>query len=208
MNEDRAEFEQTVRAACEAGSFEVETTRALEGYSPEIISFLHARLRSPSDTEEVYSLFAEDLWNGLPGFAWRCSLRTWAYTLARNAAHRFKAAPHNRRERNLTLSRPGRLSGLIESERTRTQLHQRTEVKDQSRALREQFAPDDQMLLILRVDRDMAWRDIAMTMSGDVDLDDEAATREAARLRKSFERLKSELRRAAEQAGLIEPRSS
>jgi RNA polymerase sigma-70 factor, ECF subfamily len=203
MNEARTQLEQAVRDACDAKDFDAAATRALEAYSSEIISFLCARLRSSSDGDEAFSMFAEDIWTGLPQFAWRCSLRTWAYTLARNAANRYKVSPQNRDERNLTLAKSDRLSALIDRERTRTQLHRRTEVKNQFRALREQFDPDDQTLLILRVDRDMAWRDIAIAMSGDADLDDDAITREAARLRKNFERLKSELRRAAEAAGLV-----
>ena len=53
----------------------------------------------------------------------------------------------------------------------------------------------------------MAWRDIAITMSGDADLDDDAVSRESARLRKTFERVKSELKRMAEEEGLLGPRS-
>ena len=203
--EDRAQLEQAVRQACEAQRWEAAATRALEGYSPEISSFLYARLRSPTDADDVYSMFAEDLWTGLPTFGWRCSLRTWAYTLARNAINRYKGAANNRAERNLTLSKPGRLSALIERERSRTRQYQRTAVKDRFRALRQQFDADDQTLLILRVDRDMAWGDIAIAMSGDAELAEEQVTREAVRLRKTFERLKTELRRAAEREGLLEP---
>jgi RNA polymerase sigma-70 factor (ECF subfamily) len=207
MNEERAELERSVREACEAKSFDVAATRALEAYSPEILSFLYARLRTQSDRDEVYAQFAEELWSALPQFEWRCSLRTYAYTLARNAASRYKRAEHNQRERRLPLSRPGSLSALIDRERSRTQVHLRSTVKGKFRALREQFEPDDQMLLILRIDREMAWRDIAITLSGDPDLAGEAATRDGARLRKRFERLKVELRQAAEAAGLLDPDS-
>jgi hypothetical protein len=59
------------------------------------------------------------------------------------------------------------------------------------------------MLLILRVDRDMAWRDIALAMSGDSNLDDDAVARDSARLRKAFERVKSEIKRMAREEGLL-----
>ena len=101
------------------------------------------------------------------------------------------------------MSRAGRLSELVERVRSATQIHQRTEVKDRVRALREQLDPDDQMLLILRVDRGMAWRDLAIAMAGDADLDDTAIDREAARLRKAFERVKTELKAMAEKEGLL-----
>jgi hypothetical protein len=62
---------------------------------------------------------------------------------------------------------------------------------------------EDQLLLILRIDRDMAWRDIAVAMSGDVNLGDEALLQESARLRKSFERAKADLKRIAKEHGLL-----
>jgi hypothetical protein len=46
-----------------------------------------------------------------------------------------------------------------------------------------------------------------MVLSGDVSLDDASLQRESARLRKSFERLKSELRRLAERDGLVAPKA-
>jgi RNA polymerase sigma-70 factor (ECF subfamily) len=76
------------------------------------------------------------------------------------------------------------------------------------RALREKLEPDDQMLLILRVDRQMEWRDLALVMSEEADPsaarpDDDVLDREAARLRKRFERAKSELKRLAKESGLL-----
>jgi RNA polymerase sigma-70 factor (ECF subfamily) len=206
MTDLPTDLESSIRSAWEAKDFERAATMTLRGYAGEILSFLSARLRSASDGQEAFSMFAEDLWQGLPQFGWRCSMRTWAYTLARNAASRYASSPHNRGERNLTLSKSGRLSALVENVRSATQVHQRTEVKDRFRALRERLDQEDQMLLILRIDRDMAWRDIAIAMSGDVELDDETVVRESARLRKSFERVKAELKRMAEEEGLLGPR--
>jgi RNA polymerase sigma-70 factor (ECF subfamily) len=60
------------------------------------------------------------------------------------------------------------------------------------------------MLLILRVDRGMDWRDLAAAM-GDENAPLEGADldREAARLRKRFERIKDRLRELAREAGLL-----
>lgn len=206
MTDERTDSEQGIRGAHEQRDFETAATLALEAYAGEILSFLGARLRSQSDAQEAFSIFAEDLWNGLPQFAWRCSMRTWAYTLARNAASRYASAPHNRVERNLALSKSGRLSALVERVRSATQVYQRTEVKDRFRALRERLDADDQLLLILRIDRNMGWRDVAIASLGNADLEDDAIDRESARLRKSFERVKVELKRMAEEEGLIEKR--
>lgn len=203
MTDQPTEREQSIHEAWTAGNFEVAATAVIESYGDEILSFLIARLRAPSDGREAFSMFAEDLWTGLPKFAWRCSMRTWAYTLARNAANRYASAPQRHAARNLTLTRSGRLDELVERVRSATHVYQQTAVKDRFRALREQLDPDDQMLLVLRVDRDMAWRDLAITMAGDADLDDAAIERESVRLRKSFERVKIELKRMAKAAGLL-----
>jgi RNA polymerase sigma-70 factor, ECF subfamily len=200
----RPEIEAAVRAACESSDFRAATTTALEAYGPEVLSFLIARLRSQSDGEEAFSMFAEDLWKGLPGFAFRSSLRSYLYVLARNAANRYASAPHNRRERNITFS--AHASAVIDQARSATQVHKRTDVKTKIRALREQLPLEDQTLLILHIDRGLAWRELAMVMHEDGEhLDEEALTREAARLRKRFERVRETLRELATAHGLLEP---
>jgi RNA polymerase sigma-70 factor (ECF subfamily) len=89
--------------------------------------------------------------------------------------------------------------------RSTTAAYRQTSVKDCFRALREHLSEKDQALL--RVDRGLSFRESAMVLSGDVSLDDASLQRESARLRKSFERLKSELRRLAERDGLVAPKA-
>jgi RNA polymerase sigma-70 factor (ECF subfamily) len=199
------DHEQTIRAAFEAGQLETAASATLTAYGDEILSFIGSRLQNSGDAQEAFSMFAEDLWVGLPKFAWRCSMRTWAYTLARNAAVRCATAPAHRAARNLQLTRPSRLSELVERMRSATQIHLQTEFKDRMRTLREELDPEDRTLLTLRVDRGMAWRDLALAMAGDVDLDDRAIERESSRLRKAFERVKAELKRKAQREGLLQP---
>jgi RNA polymerase sigma-70 factor (ECF subfamily) len=203
MGESSQDVEKSIRDAFGAGDLEAAATAALDLYGDEILSFLALRLRSTPDAQEAFSMFAEDFWVGLPKFGWRSSLRTWAYMIARNAAARYASAPHRRGARNLTLPATGRLSQMIERARSATQLHQRTDVKDRVRALRDQLDPDDQMLLVLRVDRGLSWRDLAIATLGDDELDDAALEREAARLRKAFERVKAQLKQMARQDGLL-----
>lgn len=202
MTEPGSDPELPIRAAFESGHLESAATAAIELYGAEILSFLSARLGA-NDSRDAFAMFAEDFWVGLPKFAWRSSMRTWAYMIARNAATRFAAAPERRAARNLALSTPGRVSQLMERMRSATQIHQQTAVKDRVRALRERLDEDDQLLLVLRVDRNMAWRDLAITMTGDSDLDDAALDREAARLRKAFERVKRTLKEMAIHEGLL-----
>ena len=195
--------EQQIRAAFEAHQLDTAASATLEAYGEELLSFLYARLRSPSDAREVFSIFAEDLWTGLPAFAWRCSVRTWVYTLARNAASRYLSSPQRDAARYVTLSQVQSYAEVVERLRTATDLYRQTTIKDRFRLLREQLDDEDQMLLILRVDRGMAWRDLALAMSGNTELDDDAVARETARLRKAFERVKHELRAMAAREGLL-----
>lgn len=198
-----SEYDTAIRAALDANAPHHATELLLDAYGKEILSFLFARLRNASDAQDAFSSFAEDVWTGLPGFGFRCSIRTWSYTLARNAAARLMASPERRHARNLTLSNLGEISALVDRLRSATDVFQRTDVKDRFQALREQLSPDDQMLLVLRVDRGLSFRELALAMSGNVELPEADLAREAARLRKTFERVKAELRAFAEQAGLL-----
>ena len=198
------EVELAIREAWQAQDFELACTRALEAYGPEILSFLAARLRAPSEGDEAFSLFAEDLWKGLPGFRFQCSARGWMYTIARNAANRYASSSHKQRDRNLALSELGPISALVERVRSTTTIYRRSDVKSAARALRDQLAQEDQTLLILHVDRALPWREIAMAMLVDGErLDPDALDRESARLRKRFERVKVELKELAIKAGLL-----
>ena len=199
MDEQTA-CEHAIRRACTEADFDRATTLVIEAYGSEILSFLAARLRAESDGREAFSLFAEDVWRGLPTFAWRCSIRAWSYTVARNAAHRYARSP---RARAAPL-RSDHIALLAEQVRSTTRVYLQTGVKDRVRELRERLAPDDQMLLILRVDRELSWRELAVALSGNPGLSEHPIASEAARLRKAFERLKTQLKRMAHEAGLLE----
>jgi RNA polymerase sigma-70 factor (ECF subfamily) len=149
----------------------------------------------------VFAQLAEDLWRGLPGFDGQCSLRTWLYVLARHAAARFRRSPWNHEGRR---TGDDSLDALVEHARSRTQPWLRTSVKDRFRALRESLDPDDRALLVLRVDRDLGWNDIARVTLGSESPDEAALKRESDRLRKRFQLLKDELRQRALAAGMLD----
>lgn len=202
MTQPANEREREIRAAFDSGRLQDAATAVLSAYGDEIASFIHSRLRDRVDADEAFAMFAEDLWNGLPTFGWRSSARTWAYTLARNATIRYASTNGRRAARHLPLSYPGAVAALVERVRETTEHYKRTAVKDHFRELREQLDLEDQALLILRVDRNMSWRELAQTLSGTVDLDEATIERESARLRKAFERVKRELKRLSEHEGL------
>lgn len=179
--------------------FDACAALAFERYGAELHGFLVALLRDGGDAGEVFSQTVEDFWRGLPSFAGRCSVRTWLYVLARHAASRYRRAAWRRAPR----TGEARLDELIADSRSRTAEWLRSSVKDRWQALRDALGADDQTLLILRVDRDLSWNDVARVFLGEGEADDAVLAREAARLRKRFQLVKEELRRRARSVGLI-----
>src|SRR5262249_20841075 len=84
----------------------------------------------------------------------------------------------------------------------------RTERRSRFAELRDALPPDDQALLVLRVDRKLAWNDLALAMHEDeaTPLSGEALKREAARLRKRFQIIKDRLLEMGQREGLVHRR--
>jgi RNA polymerase sigma factor (sigma-70 family) len=204
MRPMNVEVETEVVALAHAGSFERAATRALEAYGAELYGFLIQLLGNTSDAGEVFAQASEDFWSGLSRFEFRCSVRTWLYVLVRHAAARYRRSPWNRSERRTGDSQ---VDSFVELARSRTQPWLRTEVKDRFHALRSALAPEDRTLLALRVDRDMAWQDIARVTLGPDEPEAAKLARETDRLRKRFQLLKEELRRRAREQGLLDEES-
>lgn len=194
--------EQELRRAWDAGDLRAVATLALERYGPEILGVLAVQLRSTADAADAFSLFAEHLWRGLPGFQWRCSLRAWAHRVARNAAVRWATDGARSPARNLSMEQGG-VFELADQVRSSTLVHLRTEVKSEVRRLREALPHTDQMMLILRVDKAMEWHDIAAALA-EQDLDPDELKRETARLRKRFQLVTEKLRELARERGLLD----
>ncbi len=203
MEEQRAALEAQIRGHCDAERWGAAATAAVKGYGPEVLGYLSAMSRSETDAAEVFSIFCEDLWKGLPNFRWESSFRTWAYTLARHALYRLSRDPHRRRERNMALSQSPEVFQIVQQVRTTTMIHLRTETKNKFTALRDQLEPDDRTLLILRVDRKLSWNEISRIMAEEEEPTADQIKRGAATLRKRFERAKERLRKLAAQQQLI-----
>jgi RNA polymerase sigma-70 factor (ECF subfamily) len=196
-----AELEAELSELLRARDLAAVATRAVERYGPEVYGYLVNLLGAECDAAEVFSQMSEDLWRGLPSFGGHCSVRTWLYVLARHAAARFRRSPWNRGARTTGDSR---LDAVVARVRTDTQPWRKTDVKDRWRSIREALDPDDRNLLVLRVDRELPWKDIARVTLGVVGRLDAELTVESARLRKRFQDLKEELRRRAKASGLVD----
>jgi RNA polymerase sigma-70 factor, ECF subfamily len=204
MSDDaRAQLEREIRTAFDEGVLHRAATLALRGYGPEILGYLVVASGSRGDASEAFSRFCEDLWRGLPGFRWNASFRTWAYTLARHALLRMRRQPARKHGDDVPLDEAPSVFEVAQQVRTSTLVHLRTETKTAVMQLREQLAEEDRMLLVLRIDRQMSWQEIATIWCDDEMPSPDQLRRVAATCRKRFERVKERLRRLAQARGLI-----
>ena len=67
-------------------------------------------------------------------------------------------------------------------------------LRGEAARLRDSLTPEERTLLILRIDRDMPWGDVARVMEVDEPV-----------LRKRYERIRRKLKRNAEAGGLTKP---
>ena len=199
-----SDVEAETRALIASGQVELAVAAVVRGYGPELMTYLVAVARSETDGGDAFSEAMVDVWRGLPAFRWESSLRAWCYTLARHALARVQRAPARRREVALASEE---LVALVAKVRTRTATAARTDVKDGIRALREQLTPDEQAILILRVDRNLPWRDVARILADEDAPSDAVLVRRTAALRKRFEAIKATLRAKARMAGLRSDRT-
>lgn len=182
-----------IREELAAGQHASAATRALEALGPGVLGYLFSML-PPDDARDAFSLFAEDLWRGLPEFRWECSLRGWAYRVAYRAAARHMRDGFRARREHLPTSMASRLAGTIASDSGMEPGSRR----DRLAQLRAELSPADRTLLVLRVDRGLEWEEVAEALS---ESGEDVAP---AALRKRFERLKDRLAELARERGLVD----
>ena len=184
------DVELEIRALAGDNRLKEACTLGVRAYGPEIMSYLYALLEGEQDASEVFSDILLKVWAGLPQFRWQCSFRTWTYAIARRALidHR-RAQTKGRRQRRLS-----EVQGQLAAEvRSATRSFLKSDRRRRLQQLREALDPEDQTLLILRVNRKLSWQEIAQVMA-DADLSPAEAQKSAAMLRKRFQRVKDELR--------------
>jgi RNA polymerase sigma-70 factor (ECF subfamily) len=198
------ETEEEIRGHHARGQWSEAVTLGLARYGPEIFGFLLATTHAEDVADEVFARFSLDLWQGISGFRWQSSFRTWAYALARHAALRVLRNPHRRREvgwSDTAVREP------VLTLRSETAPFLKSEIKTRATRLREQLPDQEQVLLILRVDKGLSWDEIAQILSPEPEAsasDQRERARRAAALRKRFERIKDTLRDLARAEGLLE----
>ena len=194
MSEDVPEIEDRVRALLAAEDRPGAATAAIQEFGPPVLRYLRSLLRDEDDASDAFSIFAENVWRGLPTWRGEGSLKAWCFRLAWNAATNLRNEAWRRRGRRFFT---GEASALVEEIRTRSHL----KVERQRQALdklRESLEVEEVSLLTLRVDQKLSWAEIADVVSADGERVEPAA------LMKRFERLKGRLARMAKDQGLIE----
>lgn len=187
-------LEASLKRSFDAGDLDATMTAAIEGYGNELYGFLVGLARDRALAGDVFGATCEALWKALPRFRWDSSFRVWAYTVAR---HEFLRSTRetNRARHRVPISQLPSIQQAVDRVRSTAPAHQRTDVKDRFAQVRAQLAPDEQILLGLRLDRQMEWNEIARILAAG---DAGAVARDAAALRKRYERLKIRLRRLLE----------
>ena len=174
-----------LRPLLAAERFMEATTLVLRNLGPEILGFLSAVL-GDVDGDEVFAAFSESLWRSLATYRSRCGIRTWAYMLARHEISRYRKGARRHQPPRVRISE---LADVLQEVHETYTTRRATLTR-----LRNELSIEDRELLILRIDRELSFDEIALLFVEDPGTPDEHALhREAARLRKRFQLIKDQL---------------
>ena len=189
--------EEEVRRACADGDGGRLAELIIERYGAGLLGFLVDRASSRSDAEEIWGRAAEKFARHAGSFAGRGSLRAWAYRVAKNALADFYGANGKRSFTGLT-------GNPVEAPTpTEKPPWLQTEVKQRVRELRAQLSDVDQDLLVLRIDRDFSWKEVAEYLNGGPFDNEEDLARAASNASSQFRHAKRRLKNLMEQDGLM-----
>jgi len=192
----REETENRIRALVMAGDVGAAVTGVLRLYGAEVFGFISALIEVAPSAREVYAAVGEVIWVRLPTFGWRCDLRTWTYGIARRAIAAFRAEHGTPSNVLFTEApRPPPSSGPFRQKAFRGAVA----------VLRRKLSPEERELLILRVDRRLSWRSLALTTLGET-ADEADVVKEEERLRASVDVLKEKLAQIAKEHGILAAR--
>jgi RNA polymerase sigma-70 factor (ECF subfamily) len=194
VSEADKEVEARIRDLLAADDRPAAATAAIQEFGPPVLRYLRSLLRDEDDASDAFSVFAENVWRGLPTWRGEGSLKSWAFRLAWNGAMNLKNEAWRRRGRRFF---SGEASALAEEIRTRSHV----KVERQRNALdklRESLDVEEISLLTLRIDQKLSWAEIADVTATDGERIEPAA------LMKRFERLKGRLAKMAKEQGLLE----
>jgi RNA polymerase sigma-70 factor, ECF subfamily len=200
--EGRPGLDEQVRMLLDGGDVNAAATLALRVLGPEVFGFIVGVLNNGDAADEVFAATSERLWRSLPTFQGRCSLRTWTYVIARHEIVRFSNSERRHGVGRVPISQ---IESVVADVTAQSHATLRlTERRDRLSRLRDELPVDDRVLLVLRVDRQLPWDEIALAFVEDAAASgDDDRKREAARLRKRFQLVKERLTARARDEGLL-----
>jgi RNA polymerase sigma-70 factor, ECF subfamily len=180
---DGVDIEVRVASLLAGGEFRGAATEVIRGYGPRALGYLHRLLGNETDAADAFSLFAEQVWRGMPNFEGRSSVKTWAFKAAWSAAMKVRDDAWRRLREDLPSSAA---SHLAEEIRTNTAVRFES-LRQELEVLRAELTAEDQTLLALRLDQELTWEEVAEVLSI------EGRVVDAVTLRKRYERIKGRL---------------
>lgn len=192
MNLDRepADLEGTVKALLAHGNVAEAVTLVIRECGDGVRGDLRGMLKDEDDVKDAFSEWSQRVLRGLPGFEFRCSLRTWCARLAVNVSLNFREDAWHRKVRRFE---SGEASGLAQS--THGSSNRRRILL---RELRKELDLRERTLLYLRADLELPWNQIAEVLTRQGDPVD------AGTVSKRFERLKAKIARLARRRHLVD----
>jgi RNA polymerase sigma-70 factor (ECF subfamily) len=185
--------DEQVARLVSGGNTRQAATLAIQTHGPAVLRYLHALLQDEATVDDAFSLFGEWVWRGIANFRGEAPLRSWTLGVAWNAAQRVRDDAWQKHKARLSTGFASKLVAKIRTTSPGT-LERRDKGLDQ---LRGELAVEDQNLLVLRLDQELAWEDIAVVLSGN------GPPVKPSALRKRFERLKERMAQRARERGLL-----
>ena len=182
-----------VLSMLEAGDGRQAATVLLRTHGPSVLRYLRSLLREKDAVDDAFSLFAEWAWTGISRFRGESSLRTWAFGVAWNAARRVTDEAWRKNKERLKTRDASKLAQEIRAS-SALELDRRS---DKLEELRRELSPEEQNLLVLRIDQELSWDEVATILTS------ASEPPSVAMLRKRFERLKERIARMARERGLV-----
>src|SRR5512147_2155101 len=180
---DGLEIEAAITALLAQGEHRAAATEVIRCYGPRALGYLHRLLGNDTDAADAFSLFAEQVWRGMPNFEGRSTVKTWAFKAAWSAAMKVRDDAWRRLREGLPTSAASHLADEV---RTNTALRLET-LRQELEVLRAELTAEDQTLLALRLDQELTWEEVAEVLSI------EGRVVDPATLRKRYERIKARL---------------
>ena len=109
-----ADLEARVTALLAEREYRGAATEVIRGYGPRALGYLHRLLGNDADASDAFSMFAEQVWRGMPNFEGRSSVKTWAFKAAWSAAMKIRDDAWRRLREGLPSSAASHLADGLE----------------------------------------------------------------------------------------------